>query len=884
MSTAPIINQRAGEYTGYISIDEYEQVSRDLHPSASPIDTPSASQSATPWDHSSNHSSTKAPQASSSITKLVPNFEPTTLTGTVEFISEPTAKGWVRGKLNAGREELSKIGVSGHVINFTGVLGKSIKYGQRVILYGHRSDHAKYGIQFDAEAAEPDTKSANGLALHIADNCKMIGPVKAKKLIEIYKTKELLCNSCKKEPQTVAAAIGVPVESINAVAALLSEDDIICNTKVWLKDLGFTKNQVTKSLDEYGAKTRSVLMNNPYQMIGEIDGYGFHRADVLALKMGVAKNDPKRIRAGIMYILQKSLDDGDTWIASGGKGGLIDKSIKELNLDTLDAVKIVSDSISHAIQNDGIISKEISRGNFAMALPYIYDMEIFLAETLSYYGNSINPHSKSLSLSGERSLTLNADQQKAASNALTYGISVITGGAGSGKTFLLQTIADAYKAAGKNIACCAPTGKAANRIYQSTGYDASTIHKLLGCDGFSWEYNQYNKLPHDVVIVDEFSMVDVMLAYHLFQSIAFERTTLVIVGDHNQLPPVGPGFPLRDIIQNRLAPMVILSHIVRQSGILKQNCNNILNGIVSPTAIKGDTEKVAPWYVFKNNPMLAGAPSFTDVEILKNFLFEILENHISEMFGYDILKDVQVLAPQNEGKLGIKCLNKRIQRIIQKKLFGRIISGNAESDADDKKNYEYFVGDKIIQLKNDARLGINNGDIGYVREIDGRDGSIEVLFESGSIVTLTKSQQKETALAYACTVHKYQGSQIPCAIFLCHRTNYILLNRSLIYTAATRAQRTCIILGDAKGIKYAMEKLSVEERRTWLSLPATSKSETPTVLMNGEPINGVLCGIDFAANDNDSSITDENDFESLAASIPSDCIDGECTATPCGES
>jgi exodeoxyribonuclease V alpha subunit len=397
---------------------------------------------------------------------------------------------------------------------------------------------------------------------------------------------------------------------------------------------------------------------------------------------------------------------------------------------------------------------------------------------------------------------LNADQRAAARQAFQFSISLMTGGAGSGKTFTVRAMIEACDVLGLAYALAAPTGKAAKRLEQSAKRPARTVHRLLGFNGRTFAKGPEENLDVDFLVIDEVSMVDVPLMYRLFRAIDLSRTAVLLVGDHNQLPPVGPGNVLRDLVQSRAIPTTILTKIIRQAGVLKENSTAILDGVVRPTC----DEKVdgyRPWYVVNN---------FTDREHVRFFLEKLFGEVLDERLGFDLLQDVQVLTPTHKGPLGTVELNAVLQRLIQRKLF-RVSVPELEPG----RRPELLPRDKVIQTKNDYDLGVMNGAVGFVVDNHPK-GGLTVDFE-GRVVEIPKNSAKEhnLQLAYATSIHKMQGSEFPCAIVIAHKSHSFMHHRNLLYTAVTRAQKSVIMLGDRWGIENCAKKRQVDKRNTFLS-------------------------------------------------------------------
>jgi exodeoxyribonuclease V alpha subunit len=353
-----------------------------------------------------------------------------------------------------------------------------------------------------------------------------------------------------------------------------------------------------------------------------------------------------------------------------------------------------------------------------------------------------------------------------------------------------------------HVLMAAPTGKAAKRLEQVTGRRAQTIHRLLGYNGEEWQHNAENPIEADVVIVDEVSMCDVPLAYHLLSAIDFNCTRLILAGDHNQLPPVGPGNVLRDILTHDLIPYTVLDEVVRQAGPLRRNSLEVLNG--RAVGLRKSDPVTSDWKVVTR---------YEDAEDALNFLLRLYQRVFAERLGYDILRDIQVLAPQRNGAVGVENLNLALQAVIQEKLFGRRIP-----PVKPNRRPPLYPGDKVMQIKNDYAIDVMNGHIGYVVESEPKEKRWVVDFEDRGRVELNDEKIQRVVLAYCVTIHKSQGSEFPCAVCILHSSHSFMLHRNLAYTAVTRARNQAVIIGDRKGIQRAVRIQKVDDRRTILDV------------------------------------------------------------------
>jgi exodeoxyribonuclease V alpha subunit len=353
-----------------------------------------------------------------------------------------------------------------------------------------------------------------------------------------------------------------------------------------------------------------------------------------------------------------------------------------------------------------------------------------------------------------------------------------------------------------SVVLAAPTGKAAKRMEEVVGHPACTIHRLLGFNGQTYLRGAGNPIETDILVVDEVSMVDVALAWRLFQAVDSSRTAVVLVGDHNQLPPVGPGNLLRDLVQSCAIPTTVLTRVIRQAGELKENSTAILAGEVRPTS-QTQAGGRRPWYVIDK---------FSDRDDVSGMLLLLFEEVLQDRLGYDLLRDVQVLTPTHKGPLGTVELNVALQRLLQRRLFGVDVP-----DVEPGRRAPFYANDKVIQTKNDYDHQVMNGAVGIVASVE-TDGAMTINFE-GNLVEIAGDSPdlNNVQLAYATSIHKMQGSEFPCAVVVVHKSHSFMHHRNLLYTAVTRAKESVILVGDTWGIENCVKKRQVDRRSTFLS-------------------------------------------------------------------
>lgn len=684
--------------------------------------------------------------------------------------------------------------------------GESVRFAGKVFvrendpvsLRGHWEDHPKYGWQFavdwlDAQVELDPAGLANYLANH--PDVSGIGPAKAKLIADAFGRD--FDSVIRHNPRAVGAVAKVPMEAIHNLQRIWIEASGVNAALTYLAAYGLTHFQVTTLVEKFGNHVVPMLQADPYILISEVPGFGFKRVDKIARRLGTPKELPSRLQAGLRYTIQAALDDGHCWVEYED---LLDRANALLVLDNLDSRELIEHELEELIGAKRLVCCPYER--LVVADPEIHRMEEYLAG-IFLNAWSQNPNGTG-SIPQERYFAepLNEDQRAAARNAFRYSISLMTGGAGSGKTFTIESLIAACEDLGLSYELAAPTGKAAKRLEQSVKRKARTVHRLLGFNGHTFSKGDEDKLEVDFLVVDEVSMVDVPLMHQLFRAIDLSRTAVLLVGDHNQLPPVGPGNVLRDLVQSGAIPTTVLTKIIRQAGVLKENSTAILGGEVRPTCdLKVDGYR--PWYVVNN---------FTDREHVRFFLEKLFNEVLDERLGFNLLQDVQVLTPTHKGPLGTVELNTTLQRLIQKKLFGV-----KTPDVEPGRRPEFLPGDKVIQTKNDYDLGVMNGALGFVIDNDPKRG-LSVDFE-GHVVEIPRDSAKEynLQLAYATSIHKMQGSEFPCAIVITHKSHSFMHHRNLLYTAVTRAQKSVIILGDHWGIENCAKKQQVDKRNTFLS-------------------------------------------------------------------
>lgn len=726
------------------------------------------------------------------------------MSGTVSVRGRVETLYYSSPKFSAGRLRVD----SWETVSFAGSL--MVREHDPVVLHGVWEKHPKFGRQLKVTHFEFDQQlGPEGLAHYLANHpaIKGIGPAKAKRIVEAFG--DDFDRVIDQEPERVAKVAKLSTDAIEVLREEWLRTRTLNASLSWLASFELTHHQMTVLIEKFGNTVVTVLKTDPYLLVREIPGFGFKRVDVVARKMGTPKEHPSRIRAGVVHCVSDRLDQGDCWV---DYEELIELANTLLVMDVGDSRERIEAELDGLITDERLACISLG-GRFLVALPHIHRMEQDLANlfTAKRTANSHFQHADDATvLDG---LPLNEAQRRATLAATQSNLVLISGGAGVGKTHTIAQITKLYERKELKVILAAPTGKAAKRLEQVVGREAFTIHRLLGFKGKEFTHGPEDPIEADVIIVDEVSMVDVPLAWHLFRAINLKKTCVVLVGDHNQLPPVGPGNLLRDLIERQPIPTIILDQVMRQAGVLKENSIAILRGDVRRTAEAGPDGR-PPWIVVNR---------LNDVLDAQKHVLELFESVLVERLRFDLLADVQLLTPTRKGPLGVEALNVELQRLVQKKLWNVDVVPPKPG-----RRPEFLLHDRVLQTRNNYDLGVMNGAIGVVTETGPKRGQLKVRFDDVE-VQYTPETVGELSLAYALTIHKSQGSEFPCVVVVVHKAHSFMHHRNLFYTGVTRARKVAIVVGDLWGMKNCAEKEQVERRKTFLSvldLPRADGSRT----------------------------------------------------------
>jgi len=703
------------------------------------------------------------------------------------------------------------------LITITGNLPK-LSPGLHLRIEGDWVNHPKHGEQFQAQTVEQIVPSTiTGIRRYLGSGLvKGIGPQLADKIVDHFGLKTL--DIIENDAQRLQEVSDIGIKRAGMIAAAWQEQKLIKEIMLFLHSFKVSSNLATKIYRQYGMQAMNIVKNDPYRLATDIRGVGFKTADRIGRDLGLQHDHPSRIKAGLSYILNKALDEGHIFLP---EHILEDQSVKLLESDKNHVIKSLDD-----LEKEGIVTREliplIKKGNqtsFSERDNYIYEedndqrekfiqaiylsqyhkLEKGISDELRVISKAIPSALSDLPVAFLKIDTNLSDEQKSAIiTSLQHPLSILTGGPGTGKTTTLHALIMNLESANKRYVLASPTGRAAKRLAQAANRNASTIHRMLGYSpGEGFLHNRRNPLKVDLVVVDEASMLDAYLTNHLLNAIS-PGTHLLLVGDVDQLPSVGAGDILRDIIASGIAPVTRLRKIFRQAAHshIITNSHRINQGEM-PIFISSENSDKGDFFLFPTDSPDEAA----------EWVQDIVCNRIPRKFHLHPRNDIQVLSPMYRGPIGVVALNDRIQCVLnpangskpEKKLFGQI----------------FRVGDKVMQTQNNYDKDVFNGDIGFIFEINLVEQSLGIDFE-GRMVVYDWSEADQLVLAYAISVHKAQGSEFSAVVLPVMTQHYIMLQRNLLYTAITRARKLCVIVGNKKAISIAVKNNKVSHRFTAL--------------------------------------------------------------------
>ncbi len=723
------------------------------------------------------------------------------LAGYVEhIIYRNTDNGYTVLNLVSGETEITCVGIF-----------STIAEGENIEAAGDYTDHPTYGTQFKVVSFEekaPEDQEA--IERYLGSGAiKGIGLAMAARIVRRFK--EDTFRIIEEEPERLVEVKGISERKAMEIASQVNEKRDLRQAMIFLQQFGITMNLAVKIYNKYGQEVYGILKENPYRLADDIEGVGFRTADDIAAKAGIRTDSDFRVRSGILYTLLQASGEGHTFLP---KEELTSKASELLGIDQ----EIIEKNYMDLSIDRKIVMKQSGEQTQIYAASFYY-MEANTATMLRKLDNTYDVADAEIEqrihkIEKQTGMELDEHQVQAVKEAVRNGLLVITGGPGTGKTTTINTIIRYFELEGMDIFLAAPTGRAAKRMSETTGFEARTIHRMLELNGgmegnAGFERNETNPLETDVVIIDEMSMVDITLMNSLLKAIA-PGTRLILVGDINQLPSVGPGSVLKDIIQSEIFNVVMLTKIFRQASTsdIIVNAHKINRG-----------EEVS----LDNKSM--------DFFFLKRYEADIIINVVLQLVKQKLPKfvdatpyDIQVLTPMRKGLLGVERLNGILQHYLnppdkskREKEHGDMVFREGDKVMQTKNNYqlEWEICTKF-GLTVDKGMGIFNGDMGIIAEINDFAETMTVEFDEGRKVEYSYKLLDELELAYAITIHKSQGSEYPAVVIPLLNGPSMLMNRNLLYTAVTRARKCVTLVGNDTTFQQMIKNTSQQKRYSGL--------------------------------------------------------------------
>jgi exodeoxyribonuclease V alpha subunit len=731
------------------------------------------------------------------------------LTGSVERITYYNSEnGYTVVRLRPERSTKAGAAAVGRdgLVTVTGNLPE-LSPGEHLRLSGRWMSHPKHGLQFQVEICEQALPCYRCWYSPLSGIRAREGNRSSSGRTDCGLFGSQTFDVIEKHPERLREVPDIGLKRTQQIAAAWDEQKQVKEIMLFLHGHGVSTNLAIKIFKQYGQQALPVVQSDPYRLARDIFGVGFKTADKIARALGLPIDHPSRIEAGVIYTLQDMNDAGHVYAPH-----------TELVERAAGLLELPKEPLPAAIERLSIQGRVVQEylPPAGSAADGEHELAVYLA---SYYEAETGTAQNLRRLAGSRALpglvvqtrlnlfgsndNLSAEQAMAVEIALTAPVSVLTGGPGTGKTTCIQSLLTALEAAGKRYALASPTGRAAKRLSEATDRPASTIHRLLGFSpGEGFKFNAANPLPIDLLVIDEASMLELPLAHSLLKALR-PGTHLLLVGDVDQLPSVGAGDVLRDVIASGMVPVIRLTAIFRQAAgsLIITNAHRINQGqmpFFEPDANSDPRSNPADFFLFPAESPDEAASWITDVVC----------ERIPRKFGFDPRDHVQVLAPMYRGACGVNALNERLQAALnppdpqkpEKQLFGQV----------------FRVGDKLMQVQNNYDKDVFNGDIGLMVGLDPMEHSLAVSFD-GKQVLYDWSEADQLVLAYAVSVHKSQGAEFPCVVIPLVTQHYLMLQRNLLYTAITRAKELCVLVGSRRAIGIAVRNNAVSQRYTALS-------------------------------------------------------------------
>lgn len=671
----------------------------------------------------------------------------------------------------------------------------AIQIGETIKCKGGWKNHPQFGRQFQSDSCEIKAPAdLLGIQKYLGSGLiKGIGPIYAEKMTKLFGIDTL--NVLDTNPDKLKLIKGFGKKRIELIASCFKEQKQIRDVMVFLQGHGVSPAFAQKIYKTYANRSIEVVNENPYRLAKDIFGIGFKIADQIAAKLGFLKEAEQRIDAGIEYVLRELSDEGHTCYPRD-----------QFLIAAESILEVESSKIEHRVIYL-IENKQIEQFDLifqGVKKPFLWSRPLFNAEigiatrinTLLKATSSIRPVDvlKAITWVQEKlGIILAPAQIDAVSQSLISKVLIITGGPGTGKSTITNAILKISEKLTSRILLAAPTGRAAKRMGEITGKTAKTIHSLLEVDfkAGGFKRGKDNPLECDLLIVDEASMIDTKLMHSLLKAVP-DGARVIFVGDIDQLPSVGAGNVLQDMIESYQVPVKTLNEIFRQAegSQIIVNAHRINKGLLPNTSYQEDSDF---YFIDAEEP-----------EMVLQKILSLVSQRLPRKFKFNAINDIQVLAPMKKGIVGTENLNTLLQETL-----------NPQTESLQRTGRKYQVSDKVMQIRNNYEKQVFNGDVGRIENINFEEGLVDVLFDD-KIVTYQPSELDELVLAYAVSVHKYQGSECPCVVMPLHTTHFKLLQRNLLYTGVTRGKKLVVLVGNRKGLQIAVSNNEVELRYTGL--------------------------------------------------------------------
>ncbi|HEY2989107.1 MAG TPA: ATP-dependent RecD-like DNA helicase [Candidatus Binatia bacterium] len=671
-----------------------------------------------------------------------------------------------------------------------------VSEGEEIKVSGIWRTHPRYGLQFQAEQWEKvEPATLGGIEKYLGSGLiKGIGPTYARRLVSAFGLETLKILS--QEPQRVLEVSGIGRVRAQKILRAWQDQRGMQDVMVFLQGHGVGSALALRIYRAFGAETVARVKENPYCLAEEVYGVGFILADRIAATLGISGDFPLRVQAGLLHVLRKFADDGHCYVP-----------LAPFKANAAALLGVEEDATERAIEKLAMEGKLVLERGGADNETRVYPRELheaerrvaaairrLLAAPSCLKDKSLKgPGDLTLKFSSSAAVLLEPEQRDAISQALRQKVLVITGGPGTGKTTLLLVLLKILQRSEATVALAAPTGRAAKRMAELSGEEAKTIHRLLEFNPHEggFQRGEDNRIDADAIVIDEASMLDLPLMDHLLCAVE-PHSHLVLIGDVDQLPSVGPGSVLRDLIDSQAVPVVVLKRIFRQAGesLIVENAHRILHG--ESLMLEAHPDK-------RDFVFIAREREEDALDVIR----ELVKERIPRRLGASA-RDVQLLSPMHRGLLGTVHLNRELQQLL-----------NPGGKGLERGGTVFRLGDRVMQLRNDYDKGIFNGDLGRIVRVDAEEGELDVDFD-GRKVSYDLEDLDELSLAYATSVHKSQGSEYPAVVIALHTSHFPMLHRSILYTAVTRGKELVVLVGSKRALALAINNVRIEQRCTGL--------------------------------------------------------------------